>query len=442
MATKKALLVTTKHPAAVGSVPGDNSRRILEDTTREEGGDPLPIEVAEKIRASVMEWAVETATVLNDDPDFGQDMKQYWSAIETAKKGAAITAMDLIGTFGIEKLRTFPVFGVKLKDMGKWETLSADDRNRSMEYPTTTVGKDGVTKNSTGNKYKDMVARLDWVIQEQELVAYWEHLIADPASKREPPAFTQMTNAQMKLKYPNKAARGGQLDLHKSRVNSAYTIIGNAMRVIVAMDKIQTKCPLIGCEFRMVQATQLIPVNDDEPEGAQKEQLIYIADDGSLTFETTNTPHKVLTDARKCIVCYSKTTTGADWQGDDYSVGGFLQFNVDEAIKNGGTYEALVATAKREVEPAGTMLPDVKTGKNGNRDEYIGNLARFFAEGNHTDLLLKEIVSGKLPSATIIAIEKIRMELEVITNATEFGVALAKARTGKSTDEWLRKTAA
>lgn len=439
MATKKTLVVPPKAkpvvqqaPTSTGNVPTTHNLpnnvlstgNILPDLQNPPTDTALPAEM--NISASTMQWAVDTAEILNDDPDFGPDMVDYWQSADKVKKGPAIMAQDLMGTFGIEKLREFPIVGLKLKDMNK------NDPRNGEEYPTVTVGKDGVTKNSTGNKYKDLVSRLSWVQEEQKWVDYWTKVIEAPAT----------INEVHRSRYPNKAARSGQLEKHKAHVASAYTMIRNAMRVIIAMDKLSNS-PLIGCEFRMVQATQIVHTDPDDDSSPTLERPVFInPDTGEATFEVTSVPHKVLTDARKCITCWNKATTGGDWQGDDYHIGGFLQFDVDEALKNGGTYEALVATAKREVEAPTTQLPDVK---NKTRADFLINLARYFKEGNHTELLLADLAKGKLSGEELVAIEALRGELDVITNASEFTTAINKIKKehdGRSTLAWLQRKAA
>lgn len=402
-----------------------NQPTILPDLTNPPTDTALPAEVGMSAQQGGV-WASNTADKLNEDDDFGTDMIENWEAEEKVKRAPAKMLMDLRAIFEVEELRAFPVPGLKLKDMIK------NDPRFGEEYATTKKDKDGVTKPSTGNRYDDLVAKLSWVQAEQKWVEYWTDVIADPSK----------ISATDRIKYPNKAARSGQLTLHKDRVKNARTLIRNAMRVFFLMDAIQTKCPLIGCDFRMVQSMQEVEVD-----GKMIERPLFWTADANVTgsnpeptFEQTKWPMREMTNSRKPIAVWSSAAaSGADYQGDDYTVGGFLQFDVTECLKNGGTYDALVATAGREVEPPETALPDVK---NKTRDEYLINLARYLKDANHTELLLKDIQSGKLSGAVLVAIEALRGELDVITNVPEFTSALnkeRKAHDGKSTEAWLKR---
>lgn len=413
-------------PSADGTVTTEhNAPRTLDDLTNKPGDQPLPVEVAMSAQQGGV-WASNTADKLNEDDDFGTDMIENWEAEEKVKRAPAKMLMDLLAIFEVEELRAFPVPGLKLKDMVK------NDPRFGEEYATTKKDKDGVTKPSTGNRYDDLVSKLSWVQVEAKWVEYWTDVIADPSK----------ISATDRIKYPNKAARSGQLTLHKDRVKNARTLIRNAMRVFFLKDAINTKCPLIGCDFRMVQSMQEVEVDGKMVE----RPLFWTADanvtgsDPQPTFEQTKWPMREMTNSRKPIAVWSASAaSGADYQGDDYTVGGFLQFDVAECLKNGGTYDALVATAGREVETPETALPDVK---NKTRDEFLINLARYMKDANHTELLLKDLQGGKLSGAVLVAIEALRGELDVITNVPEFATALnkeRKAHDGKSTEAWLKR---
>lgn len=391
-AAKKLMVTAAVIPTAGDNVTGqhNNPPVVLEPT------EGLP--VTSLPRDVVDSWAIKTAAVLNDDDEMKTEMRETWAADDKVKRVSATMLSLLKSNFTDEELRTFPVPGLKLKDMHK------GDPRHSEEYPTTTTGKDGVTKNSTGNKYDDLLDRLDWVASEKALVKYWTDVIQDAAKIGE----------QDRIKYPNKQSRAGQLNLAKTHVQNARKYIRDAMRVFFLMDGINNRMPLVGADFRQINHTQTVDVD-----GKPFDRQVFYTDETmqTTTFEGTKWPCKVPTNARKCIAVWSKTESGADYKGDDYTVGGFLQFDLEEAIKNGGTYDALVATAKRETEAPTTALPDMKQK---NRDEYLFNVATFFATGNHTDLLLKDFANGKASDGVILAIQKIATECDIVRNSTDF----------------------
>lgn len=422
MATKKTLAVVAPVSKVVAAIPGvGHNSQVLPDLNNPPKDTALPADLLSK-EQTALKWAAETAAIMNDDPDFRQEMQDNWAAEERVKKAPAMLLQDFIGTFTWEALRLFPIPGLLLKDMNK------DDTRFSEQYKTVATGKDGVNKEKTNNVYDDLASKLDWVQVEIKERDYWSGVIADPSTIR----------SADKLKYPNKAARAGQLKLHGDRVKNARLMIRNAMRVFFKMDAIQTRMSLVGCEFRMVQQSQTIEQDGDT---AAHDRLLFWKDGSQTeaTFDQTPFPMRALTTAKACICCWSKATTGADWQGDDYTVGGFLQLDVDDAIKNGGTYEALVASAGRETAATGTMLPDVTKDT---RDEWFMNLARWIKHGNNSELILKDLIAGKLSGAVLVAIEALRGELDVITSASEFAPALdkeRKAHDGRSTEAWLKR---
>lgn len=421
-AKAKKLLVATAIPASNRVVETtDNQPRVLDDLTNPPAATPLPSDIS--IRKG--KWAAETADKLNDDDSFSSDLVDSWESEEKAKRAPAQMLIDLQKVFTVEELRTFPLPTVKIS--GK-EGISKSHPlyGRSFEYETTKTGKDGTTKNAYGDYYKDLAAKLDAVKNEQEWCDYWRAVIADPAKAR-----------SEHIGWVKNGKAASELDLHDGRVKSAVKLVKNAMRVFFKMDAINTRMPQLECSMQMRQVLQ-----DGKP--------IYLAADGTATFDAmtgtnNNTPITEITGTKKPINICTRNATGKDYMGEDYTVGGFLQFDVDEAIKQGGTFAALISTAKREGEesdPDGHLLPDVKKDT---RDEYLINLARYMKDGNHTELLLKELANGKLAQAVVVAIEAIRAELDIISNTPAFSVELAKLKKehdGRSTEAWLQRKSA
>lgn len=279
---------------------------------------------------------------LNEDREMLSVLESGFKAKLIDKQGPVLAYRRIAKDFTSDELASMPIPGSKPPEQMKGES-GADyaTRLRSVNavydyYPERKVGGEKVP---AGYRWNDIADGLNNEnILEKERISKYMSKKTEAAERQAIPGaaqYREMTRAQLD-------SRGTTA---RDRQNAYRTQVKKGFLLHLQITRIQQDYPAVEVSFDTIS---------DEP--------------GAALSDTT-TPI-ILTNASKKII------------GEAWSVNSFLRINVDKALADpvqGGTYDALLASAAKDDEPE-TLVGDgggVDLISNEQADDYIAQLARF-----------------------------------------------------------------
>lgn len=249
--------------------------------------------------------AVELAKYISDD--LQNDLFVTWEAVKTGKLSTLVIKADIEASYTAEQIIIFPVPNSVQKADEKGSPVSA---NNPAKF---TFWNERTKKDETGDFYEDFIA-----------------------------SMPRGAEAKLRLKY----LEDSKLDAPTTKEGAAFKALGDNKVISLITD--------IKAEFNAYQNTVMKAIRFIIQERAFNETL---AD--TLAFEVMTDDDGNYLTANKPIIVGEAKKLG---KSDVFSVTSFLNFDVAECKKNGGTFDALLKTLEREpLTPTTFSVKDFKT---------------------------------------------------------------------------------
>lgn len=333
--------------------PITNAPRVLPDLTSKETGIqtvPKPNVSAQPADPS----AIAMAEILKHDEEFIVEAEQVMEAPEKVKRGSIMLLQHFLRLYPGDKdtkpMALFPVVG------------SEQEPGRNSPYDIRKIRQlktDGDVKIVDRSWYQDYVEQFLEAFPDSDRPLY--HVQQADFAEQEPPVgiYKHLAGNPSELKAIRTRWR--------SRANNLLSQVKKAVKVHHQMERIN-QMKLVSCDFARIRAV--------DPTDKTKTYMV-------LT--TTNEPIKVQDR-------YAQAVTDIK----QYGIGAFLALDADKAEENGGTFQALLATAKRG--------SDEKKPEEGVDTNLINTVAKFetaiaqvahYLEQDKSEAMVLKAMNGK-----------------------------------------------